>query len=202
MSDYTKPQVVEPRLMEFSSQLVADHDRQVLYIFPPKCAQTSLRKWACFAHESPVRFDKVPALSHYTIVMSVRNPFHRFVSAWQNKYPNVSFDALLKQAISTQDMALDIHLQAQSYYLDLAGIDVPDFFLRVGPWLADDVAAFTEALSQRGALEGLEQRELTHENKSGATIGPFDQYDNEVLELFKYRYRDDFKLWELANEST
>lgn len=196
MTAYTKPPVCAPRKLAFSSQVIADHDHQILYVLPPKCAQTSLRLWIGPEVESPVRFEKVPALRDYLVVMSVRNPYHRFVSAWRNKFSNVTFDALLNHALGHGDMALDIHLQSQSHLLDLAGIDEPDLFLRVGPDLADDVANF--AMSR----EWLEQRELTHENVSGATMGPFMDLPNEVLDMFKFRYRDDFNLWEIANGCT
>ena len=193
---YGKTPVVRPRLMEFSAQVVADHDHQILYVFPPKCAQTSLRKYVGPLVESPVRFDKARKLVHeddYLTVMSVRNPYHRFVSAWRNKFPNVPFEVLLHHVLDHGDMALDIHLQSQCHLLDLAGIDEPDHFLRVGPGLVEDVAIFS------AHREWLQWIQLAHENKTGAGMGDFLTCDNDTIKMFQWRYRADFELWEIAN---
>jgi hypothetical protein len=200
MSEYRLPPVTNPRVQAHSPQVLVDHEHSLVWVIPPKCAQTSLRKLAGPECDHTSFLHNVAALlldPSWRLVMSVRNPFHRFQSAWKNKYSQVPFPSLMNTVLSHHDIALDIHLQSQAHLLTLLGVDWPDHYLRVGPDLESDVGKLAFYFPH------LEGRPLLHENKSGDGRQPnILECSSEVLQQFQFRYARDFQLWEDANDPT
>jgi len=195
MSEYNQPLIVPPHTREKSAQVISIPQHNTIFIFPPKCAQTSLRRWVGSDVVSPTYYRNVGG--NEAIVMSVRNPFDRLVSAWANKYDNRAFGAFVTNVCSHTDEALDIHVQSQGYLLERCGRrqhGTPDYFLRVGESLYSDISALKRQLTWlRGSPE--------HANKSAHESGlAMFSKDRELYEMVRARYRDDFELWEMANE--
>ena len=190
---YILPAVLQrPVLKDKSAQIIVDNNRHTVWVFPPKCAQTALRIWVGDDNvTSPATFEMARArlnLLHYRLVMSVRHPVDRLLSARANKFPSRSLHDLIELVSKHEDTALDIHLQSQMYLLTRLGRDLPDLALRVEnlthdceylPWMEDvpDVR-----------------------NQSSWTLDEYNSLSDEDRDLLEYRYRADYDLYHWANE--
>jgi hypothetical protein len=192
--NYTNPPGREvAELKHKSAQVLLDHLHHTVWVFPPKCAQTALRKWVGKSNPgviSPVPFVNARTMinrHHYRLVMSVRNPASRIVSAWKNKWPQLSLREVVMTACSRTDYALDLHLQSQMYLLRCLERTVPDIALRVGP----ELGAMCQALPWM-------QDSPAKENVSGSRLDDFVALPTEVTDLFYERFADDYSLWRWA----
>lgn len=188
MGDYILPQVLdEPVLKDKSAQVIIDHARYIVWVFPPKCAQTALRIWVGdFNVVSPATFEAARNCldnRKYRLIMSVRHPVSRLLSAHANKFPATSLGKLIHAVAKHADTALDIHLQSQSYLLNRLGREKPDLVLRV-----EQLEADCRALPH---VEGAPEVR----NTSNWDYSVYDGLDRATKELLVWRYRHDIKLW-------
>lgn len=186
MSNYNLPLVRAPRVQGQSQQILTDG--HIVLVCPPKCAQTSLRQWLGQAEPLSPRAAEEAG---YPIVMAVRNPYARLVSAYRNKFSKMRFRAFVNKVTSTHDLACDIHVQSQTWLLPEGRY--PDYMIRV-EHLAQDVERF--ALGTR-----YQERELKHANASsgGHYLKQYEGFSQEDMDVVRARYRDDFALWNYAN---
>jgi hypothetical protein len=189
MSNYILPPVLEtPVLRDKSAQVIIDHSRYIVWVFPPKCAQTALRIWVGDDNVvSPATFE---AARHclidlkYRLIMSVRHPVRRFMSAHANKFPAIPLGKLVHMVAKHADPALDIHLQAQTYLLHRLGRENPDLALPV-----EHLGQYCKALP---FVEG----EPDIRNTSQWHYHEYHDLPEADRSLLEWRYRDDFALWD------
>lgn len=190
----SRPQVLAPRITDFSAQLIFVPRNNTLYVFPPKCAQTSLRKWVgTEGVVSPMHFREVPQSA--LVIMSVRNPIERIASAWANKYPETDFRQFVLNCCKHTDEALDIHCQAQSHLLRRAGFHRPDYYIRVDDNLIPDILRLRKQVGW--VPEGNPKHENAQVRQTGLSL--ITQHGMDLFNLIEARYAEDFKLWEIAN---
>lgn len=189
MGDYILPPVLDvPVLKDKSAQVIIDHKRYIVWVFPPKCAQTSLRVWVGDENvASPATFAAARNCINdrkYRLIMSLRHPVSRFLSAHANKFPHLPLEKLVQLASQHTDAALDIHLQSQSYYLDRLGRERPDLVLRV--------ESLREDCEHIGWVEDVPEVR----NTSSWSHDEFMALPVYLRELLIYRYSRDLALWE------
>lgn len=194
MSAYDLPPVHdEARLMAGSAQILTDHKRHTVWVFPPKCAQTSLRMWVGednVVHNSAFVGARNLIKTHaYRVVMSVRHPEARLISAWRNKFDHLSLGTLVQDAVAHTDHILDIHLRSQCYLLDMIGIERPHRYIRV-----EHLAHDTNFIPWVDGPVG-------HENTTGSKATDFETLPLDLQTLFRHRYARDYALWEDAQQA-
>lgn len=178
-----------PEVDYASTQLLLDHGRKVIWIIPAKNAQTSIRTWVGDV-ESPVFYaDAMNAINElgYTVVMAIRNPTHRLVSAWRNNFPSQTLEAVANAAINHDDKTLDQHLRSQLYIWEAIGRPTVHHYIRVG----EDMTADCEALP---FMTGYPE----HVNASHSDVADFDTLDLLPQALYRRRFANDYALWEQA----
>lgn len=173
-----------------SAQVLVDSQRKRVYIFPPKCAQTTLRRFiGDYGIKSPVTFEEAKAAiaAGYMVIMAVRDPKARLVSAWRNKFNSLKLSDVAQAAIMNSDHALDIHLRPQAHLLDMLGRPNVDAYIRVGSHMAED----TRRLGLGSPTE--------HMNASGSKAADYETLPDYVRGALEARYTWDYRLWEEAN---
>lgn len=89
-----------------------------IYVIPPKCGITSLIR-----ANDVLRVSSLNDRPYNKIILVTRSPQDRLVSAWRNKWPDLTWEEFADMVLDTPDENVDIHLRPQSWFL---GGVVPD----------------------------------------------------------------------------
>ena len=179
-----KPLVLgQARIIAKSPQIILDRYDD-LWVIPPKCAQTSIRKW--IGDDTISGNTSIADGRAKRRIMVVRHPVNRLASAYFNKYDNLARGEFLRQVLKTSDEACDIHVRSQTALLwdEYGRYHNPDVFIqfeKLEPALA--------GLRPGKPLPG-------HDNKSGRSAGEFAaMLPNETINQILLRYKHDYHLW-------
>jgi len=204
VSSYNQPLRREKRWDFWSQplpQIQLDDINQVVWILPAKTGSTSVRHMInSILDERDILGHKIRKVAKqeiaplkeegYTVVMTVRDPMKRLISAWKDKFATRFSAANLASLIQTiPDSLADIHIQSQHV---LHPEDLVDYYVKLETFREDIMR-----LKIKGVVPN--STPIPHSNK-GPGKRLLDSDRKLLNQAAKLRYQTDFELYQHAKE--